>query len=95
MSREKRQGEIRLKYSRSSHPDLLSLLLTIFNMKTIEQKLKGEFVGKGKVIKFKPQKDENGLYYGFCLFEHHRGLITNNSYCRKLNCKHYLKVYLK
>lgn len=60
-------------------------------MKTIEQKITK---GKGDVIVFTPFEDKEGRYFGICSLPNHYGIITNNNYCRKLKCNHYLKIYL-
>jgi len=63
-------------------------------MKSIEQKLKGDLVGKSRVLKITPKKDEKGSYLPICTYQHHPGVIFNNRRCIKLKCKYYKQVYI-
>jgi len=51
-----------------------------------------------KVMKLNPNfivSDNQGKYLPYCDFGYHRGLIRDESVCRKRRCTNYYKLYIK
>lgn len=49
---------------------------------------------QSRVVKYKLRKDDDGCFIGYCKFQHHRGIVLDDSVCEKRNCEHYLKLYI-
>jgi hypothetical protein len=49
-----------------------------------------------RVVRYTLRNDNigNGDYIGYCELSHYKGIVLNDSVCRKRECKHYLKLYI-
>lgn len=49
---------------------------------------------QSKVMKFKFQKDQEGLYIPICSMSFHTGIALRSWVCEKRQCRHYHKAYI-
>jgi hypothetical protein len=50
-----------------------------------------------KIINVYPSQDENGKYFNYCSYWHHKGIIPSKKAkrCRAIECKYYQKYRLE